>query len=367
MNAPASMQFHPDTQVVTLSGHWSSGHISAVEKLIYQFHFSPQSVDASNILSMDTAGAYLLRELQLIIKKDIPTIGLKDKFNALLKIVSEDIEIIESKPIASPRGSMLYEIGKATVELWAHFLSFLAFLGEIVILLLDIVINPLRLQWRSLVHEIDMGGYRALPIIAVMMSLIGVVVAYQLGVQLKIYAANIYVVDLTGVAILREFSPLIVSVIIAGRTSTSFAAALGTMKVNEELDALRTMGLSPAERLVLPKIIALFIALPLLVMWGNIFGVFGSMVMAKSTMGIDFTAFLERFRQEVAIKHLYLGLVKTPIFSLIIAGIGCYQGFQAEGSAESVGIRTTKAAVQAIFLIILADGLFSIIFNWMEL
>src|SRR3990167_1630301 len=262
---------------------------------------------------------------------------------------------------------MLYEIGKATVELWAHFLSFLAFLGEIVILLLDIVINPLRLQWRSLVHEIDMGGYRALPIIAVMMSLIGVVVAYQLGVQLKIYAANIYVVDLTGVAILREFSPLIVSVIIAGRTSTSFAAALGTMKVNEELDALRTMGLSPAERLVLPKIIALFIALPLLVMWGNIFGVFGSMVMAKSTMGIDFTAFLERFRQEVAIKHLYLGLVKTPIFSLIIAGIGCYQGFQAEGSAESVGIRTTKAAVQAIFLIILADGLFSIIFNWIEL
>ena len=193
------------------------------------------------------------------------------------------------------------------------------------------------------------------------------VVAYQLGVQLRIYGANAYMVDLSGVAILREFSPLIASVIIAGRTSTSFAALLGTMKVNEELDALQTMGLSPVERLVIPKVLGLLIALPLLVVWGDIFGVFGSMVICKSMASINFHAFLERFKAEVAIKHLYIGLVKTPIFALIIAGIGCYQGFQAEGSAQSVGERTTKAAVQAIFLIILADGLFSILFNWMDI
>ncbi|PJB10646.1 MAG: ABC transporter permease, partial [Gammaproteobacteria bacterium CG_4_9_14_3_um_filter_38_9] len=209
--------------------------------------------------------------------------------------------------------------------------------------------------------------YRALPIIAVMMFLIGVVVAYQLGVQLRIYGANVYMVDLSGVSILREFSPLICSVIIAGRTSTSFAALIGTMKVNEEIDALRTMGLSPIERLVLPKILGLLIALPLLVVWGDIFGVFGSMVIAKSMGGIGFDAFLERFRQEVALKHLYLGIAKAPVFALIIAGIGCFQGFQAEGSAQSVGEHTTKAAVQAIFLIILADALFSILFNWMDI
>jgi phospholipid/cholesterol/gamma-HCH transport system permease protein len=127
------------------------------------------------------------------------------------------------------------------------------------------------------------------------------------------------------------------------------------------------MGLSPIERLVLPKILGLLVALPLLVVWGDLFGMFGSMIMAKNMAGIGYHAFLERFRQEVAIKHLYIGLVKTPVFAMIIAGIGCYQGFQAEGSAQSVGQRTTTAAVQAIFLIILADGLFSILFNWMDL
>ena len=316
---------------------------------------------------MDTAGAYLLHQLRLKFKKNINIKGLKDSFHELLDIVSNDIKILTEKPIEPPRQNIFWYIGKAAVIFYHHFLDFLAFLGEVVILLWRVLFHPARMQWRSLVHEIDLDGYRALPIVAVMMALIGVVVAYQLGVQLKIYAANVYVVDLSGVAILREFSPLIVSVIIAGRTSTAFAALLGTMKVNEEIDALLTMGLSPIERLVLPKVFGVLIALPLLVVWGDIFGMFGSMLMAKSMMGIDFNAFLERFKQEVPIKHLYLGLVKTPVFALIIAGIGCYQGFQAEGSAESVGIRTTKAAVQAIFLIILADGLFSILFNWMGL
>jgi ABC-type transport system involved in resistance to organic solvents, permease component len=134
-----------------------------------------------------------------------------------------------------------------------------------------------------------------------------------------------------------------------------------------EIDALRVLGLSPIERLVLPKVIALLIVLPLLVLWGDIFGVLGSLLMTKSMMGIGTSAFFARFKQEVAVKHLFLGLVKTPVFAVIIAGIGCYQGFRAEGSAQSVGEKTTKAAVQAIFLIILADAAFSIMFNWMDL
>src|SRR3990167_1395761 len=205
---------------------------------------------------------------------------------------------MQKKPAEISQHNWFYHVGKATVELIKDSLEFFAFLGEAFIDFLEIIKKPAKLQFRSMVHEIDVGGYRALPIIAVMMLLIGVVVAYQLGVQLRIYGANVYMVDLSGVAILREFSPLICSVIIAGRTSTSFAALLGTMKVNEEIDALRTMGLSPIERLVLPKILGLLIALPLLVMWGDLFGVLGSLVMAKSMMGLGAKGFFARFQQE---------------------------------------------------------------------
>src|SRR3990167_1631196 len=369
----ASVELTHQGAVLSLKGSWLIGDVSFadawIEKLITTNSII-QLIDETKITEMDTAGAFLLFNIQKKLNNEniqVKIDGLNENSQSLLKVVTQKEAIVESKPIIIPHYNWFYRVGIATINVFNHTLSLFTFLGQIFVNILNLIQKPFRIQWRSVVHEIDVGGYRALPIIAVMMFLIGVVVAYQLGVQLRTYGANVYMVDLSGVAILREFSPLICSVIIAGRTSTSFAALLGTMKVNEEIDALQTMGMSPIERLVLPKIMGLLIALPLLVMWGNIFGLFGSMVIAKSMAGISFTAFLERFKAEVAIKHFYICLVKTPVFALIIAGIGCYQGFQAEGSAQSVGERTTKAAVQAIFLIILADGLFSILFNWMDI
>lgn len=366
----ASIETTQNDTVLSLRGSWLIGDVSIVDAWIQKLlslHKNIQTVDASQITQMDTAGAFLLFTIQKQLDRDIHIIGLKNNFQELLTLVKTEMGLVVAKPAIAPPENLLYRLGKNTIILLEHTLAMCAFLGEVFAIFFRMLTHPIRLQWRSIVHEIDIGGYRALPIIAVMMFLIGVVVAYQLGVQLRIYGANVYMVDLSGVSILREFSPLIASVIIAGRTSTSFAALLGTMKVNEEIDALCTMGFSPIERLVLPKIIGLLIALPLLVVWGDAFGLVGSMVITKNMAGINFHAFLERFRAEVAIKHLYIGLVKTPVFALIIAGIGCFQGFQAEGSAQSVGERTTKAAVQAIFLIILADGIFSILFNWMDL
>lgn len=369
----ASFELNNQNKTLSLQGRWLIDVLAVVDAKIEK-EFTPSSIveiiDASAITHMDTAGAYLLLKLQQKLsaqQKSIVISGLKNNFNALLTLVSQKEAVLQQTSVTVSQHNWLYRIGKNTVQLTQQLLFMFSFLGEVFVNISKLTARPIQLQWRSVIHEIDVGGYRALPIIAVMMFLIGVVVAYQLGVQLRIYGANVYMIDLSGVSILREFSPLICSVIIAGRTSTSFAALLGTMKVNEELDALRTMGLSPVERLVLPKILGLLIALPLLVVWGDIFGMYGSMVIAKSMAGISFQAFLERFRAEVAIKHLYIGLVKTPVFALIIAGIGCFQGFQAAGSAQSVGERTTKAAVQAIFLIILADGIFSIIFNWMDI
>lgn len=363
----------PEGLCLFLQGDWIASDIDRIDinlqKLIPTIS-DLGSIDASRIARMDTAGAFLFQIFSQTLLEKFPSLkitGLNPNCVSLVRLVEREIQKIQSITIEKVRHSWLYRVGERTATLLTNLSAFFGFFGEVFLSFLEHIAKPLRFQWKSMIHEIELGGYQALPIVAVMMCLIGVVLAYQLGVQLEVYGADQYIVDLSGVAIFREFSPLISSVIIAGRTSTSFAALIGTMKVNEEIDVLRTMGLSPVERLVLPKMTALVIALPLLVVWGDIFGVLGSMVMAKSMIGITYKGFLARFKQEVAMKHLFLGLVKTPVFALIIAGVGCFQGFQAERSAESVGIRTTKAAVQSIFLIILADSLFSILFNWMNL
>lgn len=358
---------------LTLRGSWTIHHTAALEALataLVNYDKSIASIDASSLTEMDTAGAYLLDKAQSICKENQPNLkitGLSPAFNALFKLIRTKTEQITETATPNHQPQLLYRLGLSCTNALDYLMSYFAFLGELFIRFIQNAIKPFNIQWRSIIHEVDMCGFRALSIIAVMMFLIGIVLAYQLGVELQTYGANVYVVDVSGVAILREFSPLITSVIIAGRTSTSFAALIGTMKVNEEIDALKTMGMSPMDRLVLPKIIGLMIALPLLVVWGNLFGIAGSMVMSKSMLGMSYVSFLERLRQVVAAKQLYLGLIKTPFFALVIAGIGCFQGFQAEGSAQSVGVRTTKAAVQAIFLIIFADAMFSILFNWMDL
>lgn len=356
-----------------LKGHWVIQQVAALEKFtknITEHKESIKTIDASQIESMDTAGAFFLKNLLEKLKAELPDVtltGLSEKYDSLFHLVSDEVEAIEKKPVTIKKYPWLYRLGQWAVSVTHQAIDYFAFLGELTIHIMTSLLNPLKIQVRSVINEIDLAGYRALMIIAVMMFLIGVVLAYQMGVELRVYGANMYVVDVSGVAIFREFSPLITSVIIAGRTSTAYAALLGTMKVNEEIDALKTMGLSPIDRLVIPKILGLLISLPLLVVWGDIFGILGSMVMSKNVLDMGYSAFLQRLQQVVAVKHLYLGLIKTPIFALIIAGVGCFQGFQAEGSAQSVGVRTTKAAVQAIFLIIVADALFSILFNWMDL
>lgn len=356
-----------------LKGEWVIHSVAALEKLtkkITESKVTIKAIDASQIDLMDTAGAFFLQNLFAKLKEQLPDLtltGLSSKFESLFQLISDEAQAIAKNPVTIQKRSWLYRIGKWAESVAYQAIEYFTFLGELTTRIIFSILNPLKIQIRSVINEIDLAGYRALIIIAVMMFLIGVVLAYQLAVQLRVYGANVYVVDVSGVAIFREFSPLITSVIIAGRTSTSYAALIGTMKVNEEIDALKTMGLSPIDRLVFPKILGLLVSLPLLVVWGDIFGILGSMVMSKNVLGMGYTVFLQRMQQVVAVKHIYLGLVKTPIFALIIAGIGCFQGFQAEGSAQSVGIRTTKAAVQAIFLIILADALFSILFNWMNL
>ena len=188
-----------------------------------------------------------------------------------------------------------------------------------------------------------------------------------MGLQLETYGANIFIAYLSGMAIFREFAPLITAIIVAGRTSSAFTAQLGSMKINEEIDALLTMGLSPTELLVLPKVIGLLLVFPLLIFWADVFSILGAMLMSKSMLDVGYVDFLQRLKATVGLDQLMLGLYKAPAFAILIALVGCFQGFRVESTADSLGSQTTKSVVQALFLIIIADAIFSIAYSWLGL
>jgi phospholipid/cholesterol/gamma-HCH transport system permease protein len=214
-----------------------------------------------------------------------------------------------------------------------------------------------------MVFHVEEVGLNALPIVGLVSFLIGVVLAYQGAVQLRQLGAEIFVVDLIAVAVLRELGVLLTAIMIAGRSGSAFTAQLGTMKVNEEVDALRSLGLDPLEVLVLPRCIALVISLPLLTFFADLMGLLGGGLMAWIELDIGPAVFLERLRDAVSPSSFWVGIVKAPVFAVIIAVIGCYEGLQVRGSAEAVGRHTTRAVVESVFVVIVADALFSVFFD----
>ncbi len=243
----------------------------------------------------------------------------------------------------------------------------LSFIGQSAQVLAAGVLHPSRWRWRQVLFNVRSAGFDALPIVGLLSFLLGVVVAYQGAAQLRQYGANIFVADLVGVSMLREFAPLITAIIIAGRSGSAYAAQIGTMAVTEEIDALHTLGISPLELLVLPKVMALVIVLPLLTVFADGLGVLGGMLMARSQLDVGFAEFLDRFVKAVSLTSYFVGLAKAPVFAIIIAFVGCFQGLRTHGGADSVGRQTTRAVVQSIFLVIVADALFSVAFSALDL
>ena len=239
----------------------------------------------------------------------------------------------------------------------------LSFLGENTLVLLRSLAQPRRIRWRPILHNLQTAGFEALPITGLLSFLMGIVIAYQGAEQLQRFGANIYVADLVGLSMVRELSPMLTAIIVAGRSGSAYAAQIGTMKVTEEIDALRTIGVGQLELLVLPKILALALALPLLTVYTDVMGVLGGMVMARAQLDVSFSAFLGELDNSISLASYLIGIGKAPVFAVIIALVGCYQGFQVGGSADSVGRQTTVSVVQSIFLVILTDAMFSIVFS----
>lgn len=325
-------------------------------------------IDAQAISAMDTSGAWLLHRTRRRLEHDgriVRLIGLRPEFEALLALIAA--RTAEPAVALPPAPGMLFQLGRNAWEGLLGALGLLSFLGASATALMRCLLQPRRIRWRSILYNLQNAGVAALPITGLLSFLLGIVIAYQGAEQLRRVGANIYIADLIGLSMLRELSPLITAIIVAGRSGSAYAAQIGTMKVTEEIDALRTIGISPLDLLVLPKVIALAIALPLLTVYTDIMGVFGGMVMARIQLDVSFSTFIDRLDDAVSVTSFMIGIGKAPVFAMIIALVGCYQGFQVTGSAESVGHQTTTSVVQSIFLVILADALFSIAFSWLKL
>jgi phospholipid/cholesterol/gamma-HCH transport system permease protein len=356
-----------------LSGTWTAFGLGAIQKRLDTLSvgaYGPTAVDAARIEALDTAGASTLHALLLRLRGSgaaaaapVPVQGLKPQFARLLGAIESRWATAAPPADAPPRQALAERVGRSAVGLGREGLGLLAFVGETATVSAATLLHPARLRWRPVLFNIRSAGVDALPIVGLLSFLLGVVVAYQGAGTLRQYGANVFVADLVGLSMLREFAPLIVAIIVAGRSGSAYAAQIGTMAVTEEIDALRTLGIAPQELLVLPKLIALVIAMPLLTVFADVLGVLGGMLMARGQLGVGFAEFLDRFVKAVGPSAFLIGIVKAPVFAAIIATVGCHQGFATRGGAESVGRQTTRAVVQATFLVIVADALFSVAFS----
>ena len=328
--------------------------------------------DASQVVALDTAGAWILQEFLTRVRNDGTTVtlrGLRPELSKLMDVVATQVvhQTATAVHAAAARPSALERTGRAAEASAEQATALLAFVGESAIAFVGCVTHPSRFRWRTILFNIRSAGFDALPIVGLLSFLLGIVIAYQGADQLRQYGGNLFIADVVGIAMLREFAPLIAAIIVAGRSGSAYAAQIGTMVVTEEIDAMRTLGIAPLELLVLPKLFALAIALPLLTVFADVMGVIGGMIMARAELAVTYGEFLDRLVRAVAISTYMVGISKAPVFAAIIVVIGCFQGFRTKGGADSVGRQTTLSVVQAIFLVVVVDAMFSIAFSALDL
>ncbi len=364
----------PTPRSLSLAGRWTARGVGAIERELATSRLEPGQAsvaDCAGIEAFDTAGAWVLQTLLHRLRGAGPVDlqGLRPEFARLLAMVTERVASGSEHPASRTARApgILEAVGRNASAALQEAAALLAFLGESATAFAGCVAHPSRLRWRPILFNIRSAGVDALPIVGLLALMLGLVVAYQGADQLRQYGANIFVADLVGLSMLREFAPLITAIIIAGRSGSAYAAQIGTMEVTEEIDAMRTLGIAPIEMLVLPKVIALVIALPLLTAAADVLGVLGGMVMASAQLDVGYGEFIDRFLKAVSTTTYMIGIGKAPVFAAIIAVVGCFQGFRTRGGADSVGRQTTRAVVQSIVLVIVADGLFSIAFSALDL
>lgn len=360
-----------DTLIVAALGRWVVAGAQALDVRLRGLEGETAhavTFDFRRLEAIDSAGGWLLlrtRRALLGRGTEVAIRNLDPAFEPLLR----QVEASHVQPLPHPRRphrglvGLLERIGSGTFRFLRKGRNLLGFFGLVVLAILGVMRHPRRLRVAATVVQIERTGADAVPIVGLLSFLIGIVFAYQGADQLRRFGAEIYTVNMLGIAILRELGVMLTAVIVAGRSGSSFAAQIGTMKVNEEVDAMRTLGLDPIEVLVLPRLFAMILTLPLLAVFANAMGLFGGAMMTWATLDVGFPGFLHQLRSFLPGWSFWIGVLKAPFFATAIALVGCYEGLRAEGSAESVGRLTTQSVVEAIFLVIVLDAAFSIVFS----
>ena len=320
-----------------------------------------RALDLSKLSGLDTSGAMFLCELR---DKQVELTGVTLEHGQLLELVCG----LERKPLVKPKTmprwrELIVQLGKAVDDIGRDAYDVVVFVAKAVNALVYALTHPSVLRPASISRQISETGIKALPIVGLMAIMISIVIGYQVLVQLRPYGGDDFMINLVAVSMLREMGVLITAIMVAGRSGSAFAAEIGVMKAREEIDALEVMGLGAMELLVVPRLIAIMITLPLLTFFADIMGLVGGAMISQSQLGIAPLPYIDRVRLAIDMSDLFVGLIKAPIFAFFIGTVGCMHGLRVRGSAESVGRETTRAVVKAIFLVIIFDALFSVLFE----
>ena len=364
-NSPA--EYHLDEggdgpSRLVLTGPYLVSTIGGVDRALRKIDGPLDDIDLSGITEIDTVGAWTAS--QLAEHHGARIVGADSRAERLIAALENSSKAESIRP---PRENLVTRVPRAIGEGIINFgygvVGLVGFLGEVIVGFGRLFRHPGRFRMKAFVHQLELVGVSALGIVGLMSFLIGIVVAQQGAVQLQQFGAEIYTINLTGRLTLRELGVLMTAIMVAGRSGSAFAAQIGTMKLTEEVDAMQTIGISPIEALVIPRIMAAVIMMPLLGFYSACMGIIGGAFIADVSLDIPFFTFLSRIQEVVPMYDLYVGMAKAPVFGLIVAVAGCYQGMQVEGNSEQVGRRTTKAVVQAIFMVIVLDAFFAVFFT----
>jgi phospholipid/cholesterol/gamma-HCH transport system permease protein len=356
---------------LVVGGSWTIGEARRLDPLMEAIDPAGSArveIDVANLERMDTVGAWLLLRTKRTLEGkglSVQPVNVREEYRALVHAIDHECT---APPVALPRPHTFTDrlewIGHGFFHALHQAHELVGFWGLVALETIETIVQPRRrLRVAALFRQIEETGMNALPIVGLLSFLIGVVMAYQGADQLRRFGFEVYTVDLLGVGILRELGGLMAAIIVAGRSGSAFTAHIGTMKVNEEIDAIATSGLNTTEVLVLPRMLGLIITLPLLTFYSNVMGIIGGMAMCYFDLGITIPAFLHQLRDSVVGWTPWVALIKAPVFAFIIGLVGCYQGLHVERNAASVGAHTTMAVVESIFLVIGADAAFSILFS----
>jgi len=354
--------FIEESNALRFSGPLILARLGDIPERLHELHTTPAVIDLSHITRLDTVGAWVVHRLSQ--RSGATVIGTSAVATHLLAQVAAADRPVEMVPDrAHPLLHLLSEIGRSAATAIKTMVGLVGFLGDIILATYNILSTPARFRWPAVVQCFDDVGVKALAIVGLMSFMIGLVIAEQGSTQLAANGLEIYTINLIGRLSIRDLGILMTAIMVAGRSGSAFAAQIGTMKLTEEIDAMRTIGISPVEALVLPRVISCTLLMPLLGFYSSFLSIVAGGLFCWASLHIPPITFVERLREVVPITDLWVGLIKAPVFGLIVAMTGCFQGMLVESDAEQVGLKTTAAVVQAIFLVIVLDAFFDVFFT----